>query len=51
MMRLTQSFAHIARVTSSVQVIDPTVTEELVQDYWTRCIEELEGTSPPMVAL
>ncbi|NRF34387.1 PolC-type DNA polymerase III [Bacillus velezensis] len=51
MMRLTQSFAHIARVTSSVQVNDPTVTEELVQDYWTRCIEELEGTSPPMVAL
>ncbi|OIK22216.1 PolC-type DNA polymerase III [Bacillus amyloliquefaciens] len=51
MMRLTQSFAHIARVTSSIQVIDPSVSEELVQDYWTRCIEELEGTSPPMVAL
>lgn len=50
-MRLTQSFAHIAKVTSSIEVHDAEVDEGLVQDYWTRCIEELQGISPPIISL
>lgn len=50
-MRLTQTFAHIAKVTSSIEVQDAEVSESLVQDYWSRCIEELQGISPPIISL
>ena len=49
--RLTQSFAHIAKVTSSIEVQDAEVSESIVQDYWSRCIEELQGISPPIISL
>ncbi|MGE0910056.1 PolC-type DNA polymerase III [Bacillus atrophaeus] len=50
-MRLTQAFSHIAKVTCSIEASDTAIDEGLIQDYWTRCIEELQGISPPILTL
>ena len=49
--QLTRTFSHIAQVTCSIEAENPSIDEQLVQDYWTRCIQELDGISPPILAL
>ena len=49
--QLTRIFSHIAQVTCSIEAEDRTVDEQLIQDYWTRCIQELDGISPPILTL
>ncbi|PLT31582.1 PolC-type DNA polymerase III [Peribacillus deserti] len=49
--QLTQSFAHIAKVSFSINVLNPQVTEELVREYWNNCIKEIDGMSPVLLSL
>ena len=44
--RLTNAFSHIAQVTCTIEINDPHISEELVQSYWSHCVEELQGISP-----
>ncbi|WP_100330947.1 PolC-type DNA polymerase III [Bacillus xiapuensis] len=48
---LTHAFKEIAAVTFSVQAEKTDVSEELLADYWMFCIKQLDGISPPMLAL
>ncbi|MGE7120583.1 PolC-type DNA polymerase III [Peribacillus sp. NPDC046944] len=48
---LTSTFAHIAKVTFTMNVANPIVTEELVKEYWKNCISELQGISPALLSL
>ncbi len=48
---LQMSFQHIAKVQSSIKVIDSQYTDQLVLDYWQECIKELDGIAPPLLAL
>ncbi|KAB7708086.1 PolC-type DNA polymerase III [Bacillus aerolatus] len=48
---LNHAFKEIARVTFSVTVRSAAVSEELISEYWTYCVSQLEGISPPMLAL
>jgi len=49
--RLTKAFEHIANVSFTIKVLNDDVNEELVQDYWKLCIEELDGISPALLSL
>ncbi|HZG73922.1 MAG TPA: PolC-type DNA polymerase III N-terminal domain-containing protein, partial [Chondromyces sp.] len=48
---LQQAFQQIANISFSVNVHDASYTEQLILDYWKFCIKELEGISPPLLAL
>ncbi|MFK2825031.1 PolC-type DNA polymerase III [Bacillus sp. B190/17] len=48
---LNYAFKEIARVTFSITVRNAAVSEELIGEYWTFCVSQLEGISPPMLAL
>ncbi|MBY0099239.1 PolC-type DNA polymerase III [Mesobacillus maritimus] len=49
--QLDRSFSHIANVTSTFNVLDQSVTEELVHDYWKHCVQEIDGMAPPLLKL
>ncbi|MEH7387909.1 PolC-type DNA polymerase III [Bacillus sp. JJ1521] len=49
--QLRTKFAHIASVTFSLRVGSQQVTEEMVQDYWLLCLQELDGIAPPILSL
>ncbi|WP_282034543.1 PolC-type DNA polymerase III [Metabacillus indicus] len=49
--KLTKAFSHIADVTFQLTVKDQSFNEKLVADYWSVCVQELEGISPPMLSL
>ncbi|WP_217608918.1 PolC-type DNA polymerase III N-terminal domain-containing protein, partial [Bacillus sp. GbtcB15] len=49
--KLSKAFSHIADVSFSFEARDTTFDEKLVQDYWSICIQEMDGISPPMLAL
>ncbi|KIL73606.1 PolC-type DNA polymerase III [Bacillus badius] len=48
---LHSSFKEIAQVTFAVKAKNAAVSEELISEYWSFCISQLEGISPPMLAL
>lgn len=49
--QLVKTFSHIADVTYNMSVRNQQVTEELIKDYWTSCLAELDGTSPALLTL
>lgn len=49
--KLETTFAYIAQISYSIKVIDPEFSEQLVIDYWRKCIQEIEGISPPLSKL
>ncbi|WP_042348869.1 PolC-type DNA polymerase III [Bacillus massiliigorillae] len=49
--QLVKTFSHIADVTYNMSVRNQQVTEELIKDYWTSCLAELDGTSPALLSL
>ncbi|MFS0865068.1 PolC-type DNA polymerase III [Fredinandcohnia sp. 179-A 10B2 NHS] len=49
--QLRSKFSHIALVSFSLQVQSAQVTEEIVQAYWSLCLQELDGISPPILSL
>ncbi|UII57447.1 PolC-type DNA polymerase III [Cytobacillus spongiae] len=48
---LTKSFSHIANTSFTINVIDQQFHDQQVIDYWTSCIQELDGISPPLIKL
>lgn len=49
--RLEKTFSHIADVTYNMSVRHQQVTEDLIKDYWTSCLSELDGVSPALISL
>jgi DNA polymerase III subunit alpha, Gram-positive type len=49
--QLEKSFAHIAKVSYKIDVVNQQVTDELITDYWNNCIREIDGISPPILKL
>ncbi|WP_019242271.1 MULTISPECIES: PolC-type DNA polymerase III [Bacillus] len=49
--RLIKTFSHIAEVTYTMSVRNPQVTEDMIKDYWTSCLSELDGVSPALLSL
>lgn len=49
--RLEKTFAEIARTTFTIQVNDQSCNEQLVLDYWSSCVQEIDGISPPLIKL
>ncbi|MGG4488966.1 PolC-type DNA polymerase III [Metabacillus idriensis] len=49
--KLTKSFSHIADVSFKITVNDQTFDENLIADYWSVCVQEMQGISPPMLSL
>ncbi|MDQ0214264.1 DNA polymerase-3 subunit alpha (Gram-positive type) [Oikeobacillus pervagus] len=48
---LQHSFHSIANVSFSASVLNPHIQEEDVQAYWNYCIQEIDGISPPLLAI
>jgi DNA polymerase III subunit alpha, Gram-positive type len=49
--QLEKSFAHIAKVSYTINVVNQNVNNEQIVDYWTSCIQEIDGISPPIIKL
>jgi len=49
--KLKSNFSHIASVTFDMKTRNDLVTEVLIRDYWSACIEEMQGISPPLLKL
>ncbi|MDQ0230496.1 PolC-type DNA polymerase III [Metabacillus malikii] len=49
--KLVKAFSHIAETTFSIETADTSFDEKLIQDYWSICIQQMDGISPPMLAL
>ncbi|MBQ6446258.1 PolC-type DNA polymerase III [Cytobacillus oceanisediminis] len=49
--KLRSSFSHIATITYDIRVRNGIVTDVLIRDYWSACIEEMQGISPPLLKL
>ncbi|NQD68101.1 PolC-type DNA polymerase III, partial [Bacillus haikouensis] len=48
---LQTSFKHIANVSFSLKVLKMDVTEQSILDYWSECVKEVQGISPPLLKL
>ncbi|WP_175989050.1 PolC-type DNA polymerase III [Bacillus sp. Marseille-Q1617] len=48
---LQTSFKHIANVSFSLKVLNMEVTEQAILDYWSECVKEIQGISPPLSKL
>lgn len=48
---LERAFSEIVTVSISIQVKNPQINEQLILDYWNKCIQEIDGISPPLVKL
>ncbi|MEL3971293.1 PolC-type DNA polymerase III [Rossellomorea oryzaecorticis] len=48
---LQTSFKHIANVSFSLKVLNMNVTEHSILDYWSECVKEIQGISPPLLKL
>ena len=49
--RLNKTFSHLANVTFHITTVKQEYDEQLVQDYWEFCLQEMEGVSPPILSL
>ncbi|KAB2337547.1 PolC-type DNA polymerase III [Cytobacillus depressus] len=49
--QLAKVFSHIAKTSYSIEVRNKVFETQLIKDYWTYCIQELEGMAPPLIKL
>ncbi|MED4202584.1 PolC-type DNA polymerase III [Neobacillus mesonae] len=49
--RLERTFSNIAMISYEIQVANPAFTQELLQQYWSHCIQQIDGISPPLIKL
>lgn len=49
--KLVQAFQHIAHVKHTIQTMNPAFTPSDVHDYWSLCLQELQGISSPLLTL
>lgn len=46
---LEHNFSHIATVSFTIRVREQRINEQLVNDYWESCLNQLEGVAPPLM--
>ncbi len=46
--KLEKAFSHIVKVSFTIRVKNPQVSETLITGYWPLCIREIEGMAPPI---
>lgn len=49
--QLERKFSQIAAISYNIQVANPTITPELLLQYWNYCIQQIDGISPPLLKL
>lgn len=49
--KLERAFTEIASVTYDFQVSDQSFTPDLLHEYWSYCIQQIDGISPPILKL
>ncbi|PLR87433.1 PolC-type DNA polymerase III [Bacillus sp. V33-4] len=49
--QLEKTFSHIANISFSVEAADQQFSEQLALEYWTNCLQEIDGMSPPLLKL
>lgn len=49
--KLISNFEHIASVTFNINVQQGVADELLIRDYWSACIEQMQGIAPPLIKL
>jgi len=49
--QLVKTFSHIAQVTYTISVRNQNMTEQLIHDYWSDCLAEIDGGSPALLSL
>ena len=48
--QLVKTFSHIAQVTYTISVRNQNMTEQLIHDYWSDCLAEIDGGSPALLS-
>lgn len=48
---LVKTFSHIAQVSQRISVRNPNVTQQLIEEYWSTCLREIDGASPALLSL
>ncbi|ETI70335.1 DNA polymerase III PolC [Neobacillus vireti LMG 21834] len=51
MTQLERTFSNIATISYSIQVSDQTMSPELIHEYWSYCIQQIDGIAPPLLKL
>jgi DNA polymerase III subunit alpha, Gram-positive type len=49
--KLEQTFSHIAKISYTVKVLEQSINDEMILDYWQTCIKEIDGIAPPLLKL
>lgn len=49
--KLEQTFSHIAKISYTVKVIEQSINDQAILDYWQTCIKEIDGIAPPLLKL
>ncbi|CAM3736659.1 PolC-type DNA polymerase III [Mesobacillus thioparans] len=49
--KLEQTFSHIAKISYSVKVLEQSISEQQILDYWKVSIKEIDGIAPPLLKL
>ncbi|GHH96558.1 PolC-type DNA polymerase III [Neobacillus kokaensis] len=49
--RLERTFSNIANISYEINVENSAFTGELLQQYWSHCIQQIDGMSPPLTKL
>ena len=49
--QLERSFSNIAKISYDIQVMNQIVSPELLRDYWSYSVQQIDGISPPLIKL
>ncbi|MCA1030109.1 PolC-type DNA polymerase III [Bacillus timonensis] len=49
--QLIRKFSHIASVSFSIKASKQSYSEKDIQEYWSTCLQQIEGISPPLLSL
>ncbi|MDP4163866.1 MAG: PolC-type DNA polymerase III N-terminal domain-containing protein, partial [Bacillota bacterium] len=49
--QLEKTFSYLANISYTIQVADQSFHETVALDYWKRCVQEIDGISPPILKL
>ncbi|MDP4172110.1 MAG: exonuclease domain-containing protein, partial [Bacillota bacterium] len=49
--QLEKTFSYLAKISYTIQVADQSFHETVALDYWKRCVQEIDGISPPILKL
>lgn len=49
--KLEQTFSHIAKISYTVKVMEQSINDQTIIDYWQTCIKEIDGIAPPLLKL